>query len=360
MKSNRLFCSKPFTWFEVSRGKREGEVFACCPSWLDTPIGNLNDQSVSDIWNGDKVQDIRRSILDGSFKYCCRSGCPHLQSRYGGGPVQWIDDISEPDFLEIVRRHMTVLPYGPREINCSYDRSCNLSCPTCRTERIIEHDRRAEILEIQRKINDEALGEARLLYITGSGDPIGSPYFRKWLRTMKRSRMPILETIRLHTNAQLWTRKAWEAIPEEIRQLIKSADISIDAAYPGTYEVNRRGGKFDILFRNLDFIATLRLKGPIEWLGINMVIQENNFQEMPDFILLGKQFRVDTVYFQQIVNWGTFSDQEFARRAIHFPDHPRHREFLDLLQEKIFEDPICHLGNLTHLRSILTNPSFVR
>jgi hypothetical protein len=41
-----LFCSRPFHWFEVSRGKEEGEVFVCCPSWLrptdrqpQSPIG---------------------------------------------------------------------------------------------------------------------------------------------------------------------------------------------------------------------------------------------------------------------------------------------------------------------------------
>jgi hypothetical protein len=68
-----------------------------------------------------------------------------------------------------------VLPYGPRSVNCSYDRSCNLSCPSCRTQVIVESRNRERISGIQGKINDDALADARLLYITGSGDPIGSP-----------------------------------------------------------------------------------------------------------------------------------------------------------------------------------------
>src|SRR5690606_29995681 len=74
---SRLFCSKPFTWFEVSRGTEEGDVFLCCPSWLDTPVGNLTRQTVGDVWNGEVAQDIRRSILDGSFEYCDAVKCPY-------------------------------------------------------------------------------------------------------------------------------------------------------------------------------------------------------------------------------------------------------------------------------------------
>jgi hypothetical protein len=158
----------------------------------------------------------------------------------------------------------------------------------------VESTRRDEILDIQRKLRDEALPEARLLYITGSGDPFGSPFFRKWLQTLRRSDAPRLEVIHLHTNAVLWTERMWEAMSAEIRASIKHADISIDAATPGTYAINRRGGKFETLLENLRFIATLRAFGPLEWLGINMVVQANNFAEMPDSVRLGRRFGVDT------------------------------------------------------------------
>jgi MoaA/NifB/PqqE/SkfB family radical SAM enzyme len=343
--SSRLFCSKPFTWFEVSRGAREGDVFLCCPSWLDTPVGNLTDQSVSDIWNGPVARDIRRSILDGSFEYCSRARCPYLQTA--SAPVQRVEDVTDPELATVIRDGLTALPYGPREINCSYDRSCNLSCPSCRTGLIMETARKDEILTIQRKLTDEALGDARLLYITGSGDPFGSPYFRRWLQTMRREEMPRLEKIRLHSNGLLWTPRMWLSIPAEIRDLVKYADISIDAASPQTYAVNRRGGDFSTLRRNLDFIAGLRRTGPLEWLGINMVVQENNFREMPDFVRLGKALGVDTVALHQLVNWGTFGPEEFASRAVHAPAHPRHKEFTRLLGDPTFDDPIVYLSNLT-------------
>ena len=346
-ENKQLFCSRPFKWFEVTQVNDTGEVYMCCPSWLDTPIGNLKYQSVEEIWNGKKAQELRSSILDGSFKYCNHSRCPFLHTI--SDPVYKIEDVKDEDLKLVIEKRLTILPYGPREINCSYDRSCNLSCPTCRTEIIVEKRNKKQILEVQRKIHNEALKDAHLLYITGSGDAFGSPFFRKWLQTMKKEDMPNLKKIHLHTNAQLLTSKMWSTISKDIQTLIKSVEISIDAASSKTYSINRKGGSFEKLLRNLEFISTLRKTGYLEWVGISMVVQENNFMEMPDFVRLGKRFHFDTVYFSKLVDWGTFPKEEFHNRAVHLPTHPKYSELVDLLKNEIFKEPIVYLGNLTDL-----------
>src|SRR5690349_32657 len=88
---SKLFCSKPFSWFEVTRGATatEGEVYVCCPSWLPKTIGNLLPSSVAEVWNSEAAVDIRKSILDGSFKYCKEEHCPYLQTQTG--PVQQVE-----------------------------------------------------------------------------------------------------------------------------------------------------------------------------------------------------------------------------------------------------------------------------
>jgi MoaA/NifB/PqqE/SkfB family radical SAM enzyme len=344
--NNRLFCAKPFKWFEVSGWSApKGDVYLCCPTWLDTPIGNLQEQSVDEIWNGQVAQDIRRSILDGSFTYCNESRCPFLQTI--SGPVQRGEDVTDTDLREAIAHDLTALPYGPREINCSYDKSCNLSCPSCRTEVIVERNHAEEILTIQGKLQHEALKDGRLLYITGSGDPFGSPFFKTWLQSMKRDEMPELQSIHLHTNALLWTPKQWSSIPVDIQALITSAEISIDAASAATYSLNRRGGSFLRLLENLEFISGLRKAGPLQSVTISMVVQENNFAEMPDFVRLGTRYGFDTVYFSQLVNWGTYSAAEFRSRAIHVRTHPHYSDFLEVLKDSLLQNPCVHLGNLT-------------
>ena len=340
----RLFCSRAFRWFEPV-ASRTGRVHLCCSSWLGKPIGDLRTESALAIWNGAAAQEIRASIHDGSFRYCDRMRCPYLQTV--AGPVRRIGDVDDQELRDAIARKLTILPYGPREINCAYDRSCNLSCPSCRTGPIIEKENERDILGIQHKIEKELLRDAHHLNVTGSGDPFGSPYFRRWLQTMRREDAPELRNINLHTNALLWTPGMWSSIPEDIRRLIGSADISIDAASPGTYATNRRGGDFQKLLDNLEFIGSLRRQGALKSLTISMVVQANNFREMPDFVRLGRRFDIDGVYFKQLVDWGTFSDEEFAARAVHLPGHPDHPEFLRILGHPLLKD--VPLENLTYL-----------
>src|SRR4029453_16950994 len=125
----------------------------------------------------------------------------------------------------------------------------------------------------------------------------------------------------------------WESIPTEIRGLVRYADISIDAATEGTYTINRRGGHWDVLLENLRFISSLRRDGPLTWLGIGFLVQENNFREMPAFGGLCRRFGVDTIHFNQFVNWETCSPAEYQRRAVHRSGHPAHDEFLSLLAD---------------------------
>ncbi|ACK72620.1 Radical SAM domain protein [Gloeothece citriformis PCC 7424] len=347
-QSKQLFCSKPFEWFEITQLNGRGGTYLCCPSWLNKSVGNLQQQSVDEIWNGEQAQKIRRSILDGSFKYCDSSRCAFLQTQ--SGPVQKIEDVTDENLKTIINENLSVLPYGPKKIICTYDQSCNLSCPSCRDKVIVEIEAEQEILKIQEKLENEALKNAEYLHITGSGDPFGSPYFRKWLQTMNREEMPNLQEIYLQTNGQLWTPRMWNTIAENIRELIISADIGIDAATPETYGINRRGGNFETLLKNLEFISSLRQNGLLRFLKISMVVQANNFREMPDFVKLGHCFNADVIYFGQLVNWGTFSNEEFHRRAVHLPTHPLHFEFAQLLKDEVFEHPNVILGNLTEVK----------
>jgi len=61
----------------------------------------------------------------------------------------------------------------------------------------------------------------------------------------------------------------------------------------------------------------------VERLTISMVVQKNNFDEMREFVFLGKRFGADTAYFRRLADWGTFSPEELQNRSVHRADHPR-------------------------------------
>jgi pyruvate-formate lyase-activating enzyme len=343
VEGRKLFCSRPFTHLEVSTKPERGSAFMCCPSWLPKSIGNLAQSSLEDVWNGAAARSIRRSILDGSFRHCAPV-CPFLQTKTGF--VQYADEVVDQEMQRVVRDGPEVLPHGPRVVGAAFDWSCNLSCPTCRSRHIIEREAEDEIIALQEKLTAETFKDLRMLYITGSGDAFGSPYFLSWLRRMRLAEFAEMR-IHLHTNAQLWTPRIWQKIPADVRERVASAEISIDAARETTYLQNRRGGDWQRLLDNLAFISTLRSAGPLSWVKIHMVVQENNFEEMPQFVELGKRFGFDAVYFSRLLDWEVLSKAEIEARSVHKAGHPRHAEFLRVLKDPMLSDPIVLLGNLS-------------
>ncbi|MFC1654072.1 radical SAM protein [Patescibacteria group bacterium] len=337
---NKYICTMPYEWFEITPN---GDVYTCCPTWLPKPIGNILEKEGDDLWNGKAAQKIRRSVIDGSFKYCDKKICPNIIRKKG--PVKKLSEINDSQIKKHIKNSKYKLNYGPKIINCAFDRSCNLSCPSCRAKQIIAmgKDRKKVLLTID-KINKYYAKNITKLIITGSGDPFGSPYFFDWLRNMKPKDFPNLKSIHLHTNGQLFTKKSWDMI-KPIRSKIKSVEISIDAATENTYKKNRRGGSFKRLLKNLSYISSLKKKGQIKYARISFVVQNNNYKEMFDFTKLGSELKFDDIYFSKLLNWGTFSTKEYKSRAVHSPTHPNHVKLLSELN-KIKNLPKVNIGNL--------------
>ena len=87
-----------------------------------------------------------------------------------------------------------------------------------------------------------------------------------------------------------------------------------------------------------------------------MTVQLNNFEEMPRFVDLGRSHACDRVTFHQLLDWDTFTPEEFASRAVQQPGHPRHAAFLAMLRHPALQDPIVNLSNLTELATQSTPP----
>ncbi len=334
-----MFCSKPFEWLEITPN---GTAYVCCPSWLSKPIGNINEKNTLEIWNSEAAKDIRTSILDGSFKYC--NNCPYLHNK--NGPV--CDQPSDHYFIDIVQNKRTIID-NPRWLNLAYDQSCNLACPSCRTEFIQIHDKKYDdTKKLQDRLLEELKNKLEWLYITGSGDPFGSRLFRELLCSMKEIDYPNIN-LYLHTNAIMLNEGMWDKMAG-IRNAVKWIHVSIDAATDKTYAVNRKGGKWDKLQSNLKFISQLRINGPVNKFEISFVVQQNNWREMEAFVDIGKSLKVDRIMFNPIDNWR--NDSAFLEKAVHLPTHIEYDQFVKHLGKSVFYDDVVDMGVLTKLRKI--------
>lgn len=342
------FCTNPFSFYEVNTN---GTVGCCCPNWLKTPIGKIEDGNMYQIFNSKIAQDIRQSIHDGTFSYCDHNLCPKLQD----GSLPDSKDITNPRYRSIIENKSTIIDC-PIFINLSYDSSCNLKCPSCRIKGVSitkgpEYDRLKSIQDqILKDISSMPENQVYMINVTGSGDPFGSKLFRDFLFALDGNKYPNLQ-ISLQTNGVMFSPSIWERI-SKIHNNLYNILISIDAATEETYNIVRVGGKWDLLLENLEFLGQKRLENQFKYLRFDFVVQKKNYLEMPAFVdmFTHDPYYVDNISFSRLTNWGTWSNEEFAKQNIFSESHQEHDSFLQVMQHEMLGHEKVILGNIASYR----------
>ncbi|HEY0323203.1 MAG TPA: radical SAM protein [Pyrinomonadaceae bacterium] len=338
------FCPMPFT--HLATGYK-GDAFACCcPAWVPFAVGNVLDAPSADaVWNSDVAAEIRRSVHDGDFSYCSRTLCSYIAAQ----KLPLKAEIDDPLLRRYIDERAVVLEEVPQMVQLNHDPSCNLACPSCRTEIVIakaeEQDAYAEsarrvILPLLRKVNGQS-------YISGGGEAFASKHYRSILAALNRIEYPNLY-LYLITNGQLMTAERWHQFPD-LPEMIDILSVSIDAARAETYERLRRPGKWPILMKNLELMALMRRSGSIRRFQVNFVVQEENYREIPEFIELGIRLGVDSIWLQRLTNYGAYAEGAFARADVTSPLHPKHWELLDILRSPLMSHPTVDMEMLMPL-----------
>lgn len=201
-----------------------------------------------------------------------------------------------------------------KNIRLAIDESCNLFCPSCRNKQIFyksgpELKKRISIAD---KIIDHLKSQRHEtnVHIGSDGDPFASLVYRYFIKNTKH-----LEHLKfsLQTNGLL-VKKMYKKNKEMFDRLTV-LNISIDGATKGTYEKLRLGGNFEMILENLEFIKQIKEKFIF---NLHMVVQKDNWHEMPLMLDIAHKYDVDKVYFNKIQDWNTaldFSTQQFTDTA---------------------------------------------
>ena len=145
------FCYRPFTWLSLGE---DDFYHVCCHAWLPMRMGKLNENPI-EVWNGDPVQQMRASVLDGSFRYC-NDHCPYLREPNARGPVQLVDQIEDPFALDIIENKKVIIDTKPSTIHLNNDRSCQLTCPQCRDKIIMANQTSSRETQVAEMLMPEA------------------------------------------------------------------------------------------------------------------------------------------------------------------------------------------------------------
>jgi hypothetical protein len=324
----QFVCPLPFEHFEIGPA---GDVLVCCGHWLPTSIGNFLKDSVDGILNSVKAQKIRESVTDGSYKYCNHLDCAHM--------IQGTLPIAEELVRPATRRAVAERDFrreGIDDLTFGFDQTCNLSCPSCRTHRIVE--KVSASVEKARAVEEKLVGllpTVRTLHINPAGEMLASKPSRKLLELIDDERCPnlLLDVI---SNGTLFTEEEWNKFPG-IHNKVRSIRISIDAARKDTFEKLRRLGRYEPFVENMRFLSRLRAAGTVPQLKFSFTYQLDNFREMPEFVDFCASMNCDFAIFERLQNIA-FSIDEFRSKAVHLPEHRLHADFLAVVSNPIFGD----------------------
>jgi hypothetical protein len=325
----QFVCPLPFEHFEIGPA---GDVLVCCGHWLPTSIGNFLKDPVDGILNSVKAQKIRESMTDGSYKYCNHLDCAHMIQ----GTLPIAEELGRPATRRAVEERNFRME-GIDDLTFGFDQTCNLSCPSCRTHRIVE--KVSASVEKARAVEEKLVGllpTVKTLHINPAGEMFASKPSRKLLDLIDDERCPDL-CLDIISNGTLFTEEEWNKFPG-IHNKVRSVRISIDAARKDTFEKLRRLGRYEPFVENMRFLSRLRAAGTVPQLKFSFTYQLDNFREMPEFVDFCASMNCDFAIFERLQNIA-FSTNEFRSKAVHLPDHPLHADFLAVVSNRIFGDP---------------------
>jgi pyruvate-formate lyase-activating enzyme len=339
------FCGVPFSEIAFHPDLMDQSyisVVPCCSSWIKPPYSlyvikgkELKDNRIDvlDAWNSLEIQEFRRSIIDGSYRYCKADVCPNLKAR------NFKDYPQEAE--EYIRANKTYLDYKPKKILICVDRACNLQCPSCRKKKTTEPSEKSYMWTMSLLESG-----AEKIFINGSGEFFVNKYMMKAFKEFNAEKYPGIKAIDIITNGTALNRTAWYSLSEDIRKVINDLNISVDSFDKEVYEKIRLGGDFDKLMKNLKFVKDLRESNMIPHLTLSSTLQKLNISGIANFVELAISLHADHVYLNKIENWGHYSAMYF-RENFALPDNweVTYKKEIDQAKKLIVDNNLTWVSN---------------
>ncbi len=308
-----MFCPQPFNRIEIYEN---GDVYNCCPPFINYySIGNIFKNSFDEIWNGEKAKELRKKILNEDFSLCsdlCNRKCndEKMSNNYG----------------EIIEKY-------PEEISISSDNTCNVCCKICRDRNYNTKFNKETLDEEIENIWLPILKDAIILRFGCSGEPFAS-YKETLLIKKAAQKYPDLK-FHFHTNGILADEKKLKEL--YVYDRIDTITVSLHSASRRTYNKIIRGGKYDIVRKNLKLYSKMKKENLINNLRMIFVVYDENYKEMPQFVKLAHSHNAVAEFWALRQTEGTKFSEEFEKHSLINPNHKEHSKLVKILKQPVFQ-----------------------
>ncbi len=277
----KFICKHPWAHFEVNNPN--GNVTMCCNN--DTVLGNVNEESIADIWNGEKFTRMRKRMVEEGAHAFCPHTCPVLQGgkKYENldwyqeldpeGPIRENAELNEKEYAE----RKTALESKPRWVRFTYSYACNLDCYHCyqREDATLRDKLPQKFME---QLPDY-VETAQIVYPFG-GEPF---FFSPVIDFLERHNSNTETRFFLITNATLLTDKVFETLN---RLPISTMAVSLDAANALSFDLLRvrgRNATWNQVVENLESLSELKNRKGFEF-TVSMTLNSINALEIEEFV----------------------------------------------------------------------------
>lgn len=315
---------------------RDGETSCCCTTFMYERLGNITKMPKEQIWKSSLHKILCLSAVNHTYTFCKKDMCPLFIGKKRG---KISDNLNEKEYQR--------MSDSPETLALAYDQTCNLYCTTCRDKMYIPTE---EVKQKQKTLSDilikNYLSDVQFLILAGDGEVFASPSYRE---VYSAAECEGICYIRLLSNGLLFNEHNWKELRKN-KHAKFMLTVSIDAATKKTYENIRRGGDFEKLKKNMEFASALRKSGELSYFRINFVVQKRNYLEMPLFVEWGESLGCDEVFFTKILNWGTYTEEEFQNVSMMQSDGITPKpELLELSRDPRMQSDIVDMGTIQAL-----------
>lgn len=244
-------CHAPFVNLNF---EQDGNVTACCYNRTFI-LGKYPENSIEEIWKGEKTKELRAYIKAGDLSGGC-AGCKELinSGNYLGSKARSYDEFAPKTSLlkKVFNSNSDVL--SPKVLEFEISNSCNLECTMCNGYFSSAIRKNREHLPALKNPYDQNfvsqiagflpfLSEAKFL----GGEPfLIDLYYKIWDKIIEIN--PMIK-VHITTNGTILNKK----VIQYLEKLNAGIVISIDSLNKERYEQIRLNATFDHVLENINF-----------------------------------------------------------------------------------------------------------
>jgi MoaA/NifB/PqqE/SkfB family radical SAM enzyme len=255
---------------------RLGKVYCCCHN-RDHHVGEYPQNSISEIWNGQRINDLRTHLNNNNLSL----GCQHCQY-----------DMDVCSYSQVAANHFDKLPplaAYPRMMEFELDNTCNLECGMCNGELSSAiRKNRDKLPPIHSKYDPNFVEQLKpflphLLETRFSGgEPFLIPlYFQIWEELIKVNPTCLIS---IQTNGTVLNKKLISYLEKGQFEI----GISLDSTEKKTFEEIRQNAKFETVMSNVRYFSEYCQRKQTTF-RLSICVMRNNWKNLPAYIDLCNQ-----------------------------------------------------------------------